>query len=313
MSQNNDPIYRTSPERTIKMMVIMLGICIAGGVIFFAMWDYWISAPPPIVAILAGEQKTYDKIEFTGEEIPVSLSFVESGDLRNLAFNALPGDPGHNPTITADVGDKIVFDVINAGKSFHSFGVTGAEEGAAGIIPGTEVAHPNNPLNANEGGQSEFIAPEEGIFYYICTVAGHRELGMVGTIIVGEAEPPKPAEPKPEPQTEEPQEVKAELTELVGSISTTPGSSAFACKADNTCYLPANALVSAGDTVTWSNDDTVAHTVTSGIFSDGSDGNFDTGYPFEAGSEFSYTFENAGEYPYYCAVHPHMTGIVTVR
>ena len=43
----NDPIYRTTPERTTKMMVIMLGICIAGGGIFFGMWDYWISMPPP--------------------------------------------------------------------------------------------------------------------------------------------------------------------------------------------------------------------------------------------------------------------------
>ena len=47
MTQENqqDPIYRTSPERTIKMMAIMLGICIVGGVIFFGMWDYWISEP----------------------------------------------------------------------------------------------------------------------------------------------------------------------------------------------------------------------------------------------------------------------------
>ena len=42
----NDPIYRTTSERTVKMMVIMLGICIVGGGIFFGMWDYWISMPP---------------------------------------------------------------------------------------------------------------------------------------------------------------------------------------------------------------------------------------------------------------------------
>ena len=44
--QQHDPIYRTTPERTTKMMVIMLGICIAGGGIFFGMWDYWTSMPP---------------------------------------------------------------------------------------------------------------------------------------------------------------------------------------------------------------------------------------------------------------------------
>ena len=44
------PIFRTSPERTGKMMAIMLGICIVGGVIFFGMWDYWISAAAPAAA-----------------------------------------------------------------------------------------------------------------------------------------------------------------------------------------------------------------------------------------------------------------------
>ena len=52
--QQHDPIYRTTPERTTKMMVIMLGICIAGGGIFFGMWDYWTSMPPP-AGLLTGD------------------------------------------------------------------------------------------------------------------------------------------------------------------------------------------------------------------------------------------------------------------
>ena len=44
------------------------------------------------------------------------------------------------------VGDKIVFDVVNDGMSFHAFGVTQDTEGFAGIIPGSEVAAPTNPL-----------------------------------------------------------------------------------------------------------------------------------------------------------------------
>ncbi len=43
------PIFRTSPERATKMMIIMLGIVIVGGVIFFSMWDYWISGQAPVV------------------------------------------------------------------------------------------------------------------------------------------------------------------------------------------------------------------------------------------------------------------------
>ena len=130
MSQSHDdPIYRTSPGRTAKMMAIMLGICIVGGGIFFAMWDYWISEPPPVVALMQGDEGPTEAAAFTGIEIPIVLSFIESSDFRTLAFNALPGEPDNNPTITANAGDKLIFDIINDGRSFHAFGVTAAEEG----------------------------------------------------------------------------------------------------------------------------------------------------------------------------------------
>ena len=58
-------------------------------------------------------------------------------------------------------------------------------EGFGGIIPGSEVASASNPLKPGESGESKFIAGEEGTYYYICTVPGHREQGMVGEIIVG--------------------------------------------------------------------------------------------------------------------------------
>jgi len=188
--EQQDPIYRTSPERTVKMMVIMLGICIAGGGIFFGMWDYWISMPPAVANMNLGSDDHggagAGSVTETGVEIPVSLSFVESSDFRTLAFNALPGESGNNPTITANVGDKIVFDVINDGVSFHAFGVTAAEEGFEGIFPGSEIAAATNPLKAGESGVSEFVPSEPGTYYYICTVPGHRMQGMVGEIIVGD-------------------------------------------------------------------------------------------------------------------------------
>ena len=194
--EQQEPIYRTSPERTYKMMAIMLGICIVGGGIFFALWDFWISMPPVVPG--AGDAADHGgaPVAATGKDIPVSLSFVESSDFRTLAFNALPGEVGNNPTITANVGDKIIFDVINDGKSFHAFGVTADEEGFEGIFPGSEIAAATNPLKAGESGVSEFIPTEPGTYYYICTVPGHRMQGMVGEIVVteagasGEAAPP---------------------------------------------------------------------------------------------------------------------------
>jgi nitrite reductase (NO-forming) len=174
------------------MLVIVLGICVVGAAIFFGMWDYWISAPPAAGLGPKAEQPTTSGI-VTGKEIKVSLSFVESSDFRTLAFNALPGEPDNNPDIHANVGDKIIFDVVNNGKSFHAFGVidipeeTGAEfeHGTYIPFPGSEIASPSNPLKPGQSGQAEFIPAKEGIYYYICTVPGHREQGMQGKIIVG--------------------------------------------------------------------------------------------------------------------------------
>ena len=185
MSKNNSQnVYMTSPNRVGRMLLIMLGVCLIGGIVFFSMWDYWISQPPPVVALMAGEKTHAGPAEATGQTITQNLSFLESADFRSLTFNALKDEPGVNPTIEMSVGDKIVFDVVNDGMSFHAFGVTQDTEGFAGVIPGSEIAAPTNPLKPGESGTSEFIAGEEGTYYYICTVPGHRDQGMVGEIIV---------------------------------------------------------------------------------------------------------------------------------
>jgi plastocyanin len=330
-TEHVEPIFRTSPQRTARMMAIMLGICIVGGAIFFGMWDYWISGVAPVAS--AGQAEVAAPVVATGKEIPVSLKFIESTDFRTLAFNALPGEPDNNPTINAEVGDKIIFTVENAGKSFHSFGVTKEAEGFSGIIPGSDIGSANNPLKPGEGGQSEFIPGEEVVYYYLCTVPGHREMGMVGKIIIGDVsdvttEPVVESEPSPSSEmpalgsenvpemiVEEPEqsmEKPESMTPFSGTISVPSGSSVPGCDETNECFIPAEVTVSVGDTVTWSNDDSAAHTVTSGTPTDGPDGTFDSSL-FMAGTTFSYTFDTAGEYNYFCMVHPWMTGKVNVE
>jgi plastocyanin len=324
MSHDNSQIYRTTSARTGKMLAIMLGICIVGGVIFFSMWDYWISQPPPVVAMMAGGDDHAGPAAHTGATITSDLSFIESSDFRTLAFNALPGEPDHNPTIHMNVGDKIVFNVDSIkAKSFHSFGVTVNDEGFSGIVPGSDIGTASNPLKPGESGTSEFIAGEEGIFYYICTVPGHRDQGMVGQIIVGDVAVPEAApEPAPEPVPEAAPEpvveaapepvVEATPVEFTGVISLPEGSGAPGCEETNECYIPFNVSISAGEEITWSNDDSAAHTVTSGSPSDGPDGNFDSGL-FMAGGTFSVTLDESGEYPYFCMVHPWMLGNISVN
>lgn len=69
--------------------------------------------------------------------------------------------------------------------------------------------------------------------------------------------------------------------------------------------------VKTNETVTWQNNDASIHTVTTGTTSLGFDGRIDSGV-IAAGKSFSYKFDKAGVYGYYCLFHPWMTGIVTV-
>jgi plastocyanin len=215
------------------------------------------------------------------------------------------------------VGDKVVFNVDNAGRSFHSFGVTQDEEGFAGVIPGSDIGTASNPLKPGEAGVSEFIAGEEGIFYYICTVPGHREQGMVGQIIVGDVAVPEVAtapvvEAAPEPVVEAAPVVESTPVEFSGVISLPEGSGVPGCDETNECYIPFNVSTSVGQEITWSNDDSAAHTVTSGTPSNGPDGNFDSSL-FMSGGTYSVTLDTAGEYPYFCMVHPWMVGNISVN
>jgi len=97
---------------------------------------------------------------------------------------------------------------------------------------------------------------------------------------------------------------KIDINMVVGS--STPG-----CETNNMCYMPYNAALDIGGEAMWHNVDTMAHTVSSGTPAEGLDDVFDSSL-VPAGGMFSYKFEEAGTYDYFCMVHPWMTGIVTV-
>jgi plastocyanin len=74
----------------------------------------------------------------------------------------------------------------------------------------------------------------------------------------------------------------------------------------NMSFSPANLNVSAGTTVTWTNNDAMTHTVTSdgGLFDSGNVG---------AGKTYSRIFSSTGTFPYHCTIHPGMLGTITVK
>ncbi len=91
------------------------------------------------------------------------------------------------------------------------------------------------------------------------------------------------------------------------------GAASPSCANDDTCYVPSKITINEGREVEWINDDTTAHTVTSGTPQEGHDGLFDSGIMMPRG-EFEFTFNefDVGTYPYYCIAHPWMVGSVTV-
>ena len=93
------------------------------------------------------------------------------------------------------------------------------------------------------------------------------------------------------------------------TVTNAPGSATPGCEETDTCFIPSTATIEEGGTVTWENTDNAAHTASSGTPEGGPDGVFDSSLMMVNGS-FSFTFDSAGTYPYFCMVHPWMQGTV---
>jgi len=77
-------------------------------------------------------------------------------------------------------------------------------------------------------------------------------------------------------------------------------------KIDNFSFAPATLTIAAGTTVTWTNKDDIPHTVVS-------DDKIFKSKVLDTDDKFSYTFTKSGTFPYFCSVHPKMTGKVVVQ
>ncbi|MGA8102756.1 MAG: cupredoxin domain-containing protein [Candidatus Acidiferrales bacterium] len=77
---------------------------------------------------------------------------------------------------------------------------------------------------------------------------------------------------------------------------------------DNFSFGPATVTVAVGTTVTWTNRDDIPHTVVST-----DDPKAFKSKVLDTDEKFSYTFAKPGTYPYFCSIHPKMTGTVVVK
>jgi plastocyanin len=85
-----------------------------------------------------------------------------------------------------------------------------------------------------------------------------------------------------------------------------PSEAGAAVKIDNFVFGPQTLTVPVGTTVVWTNSDDIPHTSvsTEGVFKS---------KVLDTDEKFSYTFTKAGTYPYYCTIHPKMTGKIVVQ
>jgi amicyanin len=90
------------------------------------------------------------------------------------------------------------------------------------------------------------------------------------------------------------------------SLSANAVAAGLSASIANFQFEPSSVTIMTGETVTWTNKDAVAHTVTA------TGKKFDSG-KMQAGKSFSFTFNTPGTYLYTCTLHPYMKGEVIVQ
>jgi plastocyanin len=181
--------------------------------------------------------------------------------------------PGYAPdTITVVVGVNASVTWSNDDTVPHTVTSTSVPSGAVSFDSGN--------MNAGDTYTYNFTTP--GTYQYHCSY--HSWMTGTVTVVAGSGAGG----------------VKVSIPSGAGNPANPPG------------YAPdkITLVIGVNNTVTWSNDDTVPHTVTSTSAPSGAS-SFDSGN-MNAGDTFTYTFTVPGTYQYHCNYHSWMTGTVTV-
>ena len=96
------------------------------------------------------------------------------------------------------------------------------------------------------------------------------------------------------------------LSTVAAMTRAAPAPPAASVQIANFTFKAPVTTVKPGTTVTWTNADDIPHTVVS------KDGVFKSKV-LDTGDKFSFTFAKAGQFGYFCSLHPHMTGTIVVK
>jgi plastocyanin len=219
----------------------------------------------------------------------------EDDDTRYHGTIVVGGAGGSTSTAPSSGSGATSASVSMAGRSFSPSTVTIAAGGSVTFRNDDDRAH---TVTANdgafdsgaisEGGSWKRTFKGAGTFSYLCAI--HPE--MTGKVVVkgsggGSAAAPVP-KPKPSP-----------------TPTPRPATTGVDAQIVDFAFSPGELTIPVGSTVTWRNAGEAPHTVTA------DDGSFDSDM-IEAGGSWARTFESAGTFAYFCALHPDMAGVVTV-
>ena len=248
--------------------------------------------------------------------------------LTILAGSAIQGSPDYDPDeLTVAAGSEVT--VINDDTVPHT-----VTSGTGPTDPNSAQLFDTSLINGGESTTLSLAGVAAGQYGYYCMV--HPYMTGALTIVpakltnqTGETgasrldDMPEPIIPTIQPPpSERPQEANTsglvsqsqqlllqEQRSQAGTaaiVSIPFGSSTLTTEA----YQPNPVQISVGETVRWVNDDSLPHTITSGENAT-PDGRFDSGILSPAAT-YEHAFTEAGEYPYFCLLHPNQVGTVSV-
>ena len=155
----------------------------------------------------------------------------------------------------------------------------------------------------------------EGTYPYFCQV----HPWMTGTLYVGESDRKQSPAVADDGGTAAGKDRPAVTTDAGYTAVTIPrGTGVPGCEAAGECFVPSEIRVGVGGTVAWTNGDNVVHMVHAGdLAADPSKVGLDFPNGFDSGlmmsgDTFERTFHDPGDYPYFCSLHPWMTGTLHV-
>lgn len=143
----------------------MVGLAAIGGITYILL-------VPPSSAAPAGPPNV--EFEINGGEFDSFFGFGSPGKKVD--------SPG--PEMRVKQGEIVKIAFSNVGQIPHSFRVVKEKKWDAPAVFGAAIGDATRPISPSQSGTTTFKADKGGSYFYICTVPGHVERGMFGSLVV---------------------------------------------------------------------------------------------------------------------------------